>query len=252
MSRKSAINAGLVFLMLGVCCFSADASPDVFVLDPLKDGIIAGTAVSLFAAGQVFQYVSQPPPRAPDPNKLFLLDRITMAENYSGGIDLASDICQYAVLLAPGLLAYGRRIEETAVLGTLYAESVLLAMGIKDILKGLLRRYRPYMYFNDPPDHLLVDKDRFFSFPSGHTTVSFTAASFLTYIFLTWYPDSPWVIPVALGGFSIAAATATLRVLSGQHFVSDVFTGAAIGTICGWIVPYIHSFRNDRPLTQTR
>ena len=146
----------------------------------------------------------------------------------------------------PGILVFGQSGSEILELGVMYLESLFLANGIKDSIKGLFPRYRPYMYGSDPPSELLEDDDRYFSFPSGHTTIAFTGASFLSYVFLKLHPDSPLRLPVVAGGITVAAATAAFRVLSAQHFVTDVITGAVIGSICGIIVPLFHHIGSDR------
>ena len=38
----------------------------------------------------------------------------------------------------------------------------------------------------------------------------------------------------------MAALVASLRVVSGDHFVSDVAAGAALGALIGFGVPYLH------------
>ena len=46
--------------------------------------------------------------------------------------------------------------------------------------------------------------------------------------------------------FGLATTVGIIRMSSGNHFATDVLAGAAIGTICGFIVPFFHSttFRN--------
>jgi undecaprenyl-diphosphatase len=59
------------------------------------------------------------------------------------------------------------------------------------------------------------------SFPSGHAT---TAAALMTALWFLW-PRPLWLYVVA------AALVAASRVITGQHFLSDVVAGAAIGVI---------------------
>jgi membrane-associated phospholipid phosphatase len=107
-------------------------------------------------------------------------------------------------------------------------------------MKAALPRYRPYMYQGSPPAEYLSDPDRYASFPSGHATMAFASAAYLATVFAAYHPDSPLALPVALGGFLVAGATAALRVAAGQHFVTDVLVGAALGTACGVVVPLLH------------
>ena len=63
------------------------------------------------------------------------------------------------------------------------------------------------------------------SFPSGHTATAFVGA----HILFTEYKDvSPWI---GIGGYTVATATATMRILNKKHWVSDVVTGAGIGIL---------------------
>lgn len=63
------------------------------------------------------------------------------------------------------------------------------------------------------------------SFPSGHTAMAFAGAHIL---FKEYRDVSPWI---GIAGYSIAAATGTLRVLNKKHWVSDVVTGAGVGIL---------------------
>jgi membrane-associated phospholipid phosphatase len=61
------------------------------------------------------------------------------------------------------------------------------------------------------------------SFPSGHTATAFVGAHIL---FREYKDVSPWI---GIGGYAVATATGTLRVVNRKHWVSDVVTGAGIG-----------------------
>ena len=94
-------------------------------------------------------------------------------------------------------------------------------------------------------------KDNSFqSFWSGHTSHSFMASVFTGYVFLTRYPNSKLVYPVWLCGLSLAAATGTLRVMSGNHFPTDSMVSAAVGSLIGWLIPRIHKAYNNTVVFQ--
>lgn len=63
------------------------------------------------------------------------------------------------------------------------------------------------------------------SFPSGHTATAFVGAQIL---FREYKDVSLWI---GISGYVVAAGTGTLRVLNKKHWVSDVVTGAGIGTL---------------------
>lgn len=63
------------------------------------------------------------------------------------------------------------------------------------------------------------------SFPSGHTAMAFTNASFL-------HKEYGLVNPAySIGGYSAATLTGLGRNLNNRHWISDVFAGAGIGII---------------------
>jgi membrane-associated phospholipid phosphatase len=37
-----------------------------------------------------------------------------------------------------------------------------------------------------------------------------------------------------------------MRIVSGSHFLSDVFVGAAIGSLYGWLLPFLHTRQNEK------
>ncbi len=63
------------------------------------------------------------------------------------------------------------------------------------------------------------------SFPSGHTATAFVGAHIL---FKEYKDTSPWI---GVGGYAVALATGTLRVMNKKHWVSDVAAGAGIGIL---------------------
>lgn len=98
-------------------------------------------------------------------------------------------------------------------------------------LKMIIGRCRPYKSpnfdaFNFSP--LTTDWD-FHSFPSGHTQVSFTFATFMAILFPR----------LSLPLFAIAALVALSRVVLDYHFLGDTIAGAYIGFL-GVFLAYKH------------
>lgn len=78
------------------------------------------------------------------------------------------------------------------------------------------------------------------SFFSNHTSTAFTIATFTGYTYQLRNPESPLVPWVWGTGLSMAAGVGALRIFAGKHFPSDVLMGAAVGSLCGYLVPKLH------------
>ena len=82
------------------------------------------------------------------------------------------------------------------------------------------------------------------SFFSGHAAFSFTGAALICiHHFENDLIGAPWDALSCVGGYAVAATTATFRVVSDVHYASDVLTGALLGTLVGYGVPLLH-YRN--------
>lgn len=163
---------------------------------------------------------------------------------YSEPLSITSDITQYSAFLSPASLALAAPPEDWFGISLAYAAAGGLSFGTRTLMKMAVERNRPYLYFDDMPDpsstlyeELIADRDD--SFPSGHSIMAFTGAAFTHAVFALRYPDSPYRKASTITAWSLAATTAVLRVASGNHFVSDVLVGSAIGTFFGFAVPYV-------------
>ena len=91
------------------------------------------------------------------------------------------------------------------------------------ILKPMLARIRPFDV--NTAIKLLINKPRDFSFPSGHTSASFTAVSVL------FFRKSKLFVPSLVLAFLISFSRLYLYV----HYPSDVLAGLVLGILCGYI-----------------
>ncbi len=96
-------------------------------------------------------------------------------------------------------------------------EAFGVALGAATLLKFSVPRSRPGDSGN--------------SFPSGHATASFTAAT------LVWRNSGPWL---GVPAFALAAAAGFSRVEAGRHYPSDVLAGAALGVLSAGVVDALH------------
>jgi membrane-associated phospholipid phosphatase len=120
-------------------------------------------------------------------------------------------------------------------------ESVLLANAAAALSDEAARRPRPFLYGDSAPLSERTDGNAGLSFFSGHSAASFAATVALATTLHRRDPSgNSWWIALGVGGLA-STAIATARVLSGNHFPTDVLAGAAVGTGMGAIVPALHA-----------
>ena len=125
------------------------------------------------------------------------------------------------ILLAIVLCCIPKYRKTSIILAAALITDVLLC---NVILKPLVARPRPFLFNSDIK--LLIPPPTDFSFPSGHTAVSFTSA--FTLLFSKnklWIPS---MILASLIGFS--------RLYLYVHYPTDVFAGVLLGLIIGILV----------------
>jgi len=169
--------------------------------------------------------------------------------SYKRYLDIISDNSAYLLALLPVISLIPNIKEENTLLTycIMYSEALLLTFGTTFTLKNAVIRYRPYMYTGNIPDG--KEKDYYKSFPSASAAFSFLSASFLSATFSKEFPESKLKLPVIIGSYSLALTVASLRIVSGAHFLSDVLTSAAISSLYGWLIPALHLKNNNEKLT---
>ena len=220
---------------------------EVFSLSPVKDGILLGTGIVL-SGGDLLLDNALEVNRQKYDGTVYCKDDVNAFDqkfmhSYSKSRDKAADFLLVATMATPAVLAATEK-EEWLTCGVMYAETLLIANGIKELTKLAVNRTRPYMYYDAEtfPEDDVADGDWANSFPSGHSTMAFAAATFTSYTFCKYFPDSKLRIPVVAGSYAMACGVAALRLSSGNHFMSDVLTGAALGSAVGFLVPWVHTF----------
>lgn len=246
--RKIAIAICVFFLLSGGFAEETKKSSffgkgETFQLSVLTDSIILGTGVSLagfdFLCSDILELNRIDIPASFDKDDVSAFDRPFM-NKYSKKVDTLATVLQFGAILSPAILMTTEK-SEWATIGTMYAETLIWAYGLKAFGKFVVNRARPYMYFENPPEDDIEKYDWANSFPSGHTTFSFAGASFTSYVFSKYFPDSKWKWLVTGTSFSVAATTGILRMVSGNHFLTDVLAGATIGSLCGFAIPFFHT-----------
>jgi len=126
-----------------------------------------------------------------------------------------------------GIKARNHRFDQTKYL--LLANASTSA--ITHLLKSLINKERP--------------NGSSYSFPSGHTSFSFTNASVLRKEFQT---TAPWF---SYSGYLFSTTTGTMRMVNNKHWFSDVLVGAGIAMLVTELVYYYEPFKNFNPFKKT-
>ena len=224
-------------------------SNQVFKLDIQKDSILFASALTLLATDLIISNIDNDSTEIVsklDKAEVNKIDRILMRP-YSKKLDLLGTGFELLSAMTPLFLLSTPTTEWTTIAG-MYAETMLFAYGFKEFAKTIFDRPRPYMYFDSFPSSKVAKGDWNSSFFSGHTTLSFAAATFTTYVFCKYKPESKWKIPVIASSYLFATATAGLRLLSGNHFATDVAVGAVVGSITGLLIPFWHYVNPENPM----
>ncbi|MBQ6056247.1 MAG: phosphatase PAP2 family protein [Treponema sp.] len=244
----------LLIFPLSAQSFNIRGSGKVFSLDARTDTLLMLEGAVLSGADLILDNALKANRAEYDFSKVYdksdvnAFDRFFM-NSYSSSLDRAGDLMLVFAMASPCFLAAAEK-DEWFTVGVMYAETLLIANGIKELKKLCVTRARPYMYY-DPstyPEDDLEDGDFANSFPSGHSTMAFAGATFASYTFSKYFPDSPYRYAVTGGSYALALTTAALRIKSGNHFMTDVLTGAVIGSATGFLVPWLHTFNTKNDL----
>lgn len=126
-------------------------------------------------------------------------------------------------------------------------EATLGASAVSSIMTLAAGRPRPYLY-GDPAHPELMkaplstrnSADAALSFLSGHTTMSFAIATSLYVAEHRLHPHSRRPLIVLGAGLAVASFVGVGRIMSGNHFITDVAGGAVVGSSLGVLVSSMH------------
>jgi hypothetical protein len=181
--------------------------------------------------------------------------------SYNAGAERASDIIfpwAMPVIGALMFLDYGPRQWKGYLTDlVIIFESVAVAAAVTHIVRFTTRRPRPFLYLDDAdlsPEKAAgrTTGDATMSFWSGHVSYLVAFGVSTAYIYSLRHgarAPSTWVMWSAM--LALGAASATLQVFAGDHFVSDVLVGAGVGAGIGLLVPMIHPRRKNLQLIPT-
>ncbi|MCY1034371.1 phosphatase PAP2 family protein [Corallococcus sp. BB11-1] len=250
----------------------ASDTPHALRFNWTRDGILTGAAGALWISSEtVFKDDLAPArcrwcDRAPDGT-----DTLNRLDRWGRGIagssaesrkraDTWSNIIGFAGLPL-GLLgaqyvaghATGASGEYFAQDATIMIETAVLASVANQAVKFAVGRERPFVHVLSDADKGLTahPTDNNLSFYSGHTNLAFSlAVSAGTVAALRGYKHQALVWGV---GLPLAASVGLLRMGADKHYLSDVLTGAVIGSAFGVAVPLLlHGRTHDAPSASGR
>ena len=244
--------AGVLFWTQAAHALDLNTTDDFpYALIPATELALAPAGVILLTVGGILETTAEPPTRtdvlALDKNDIPAWDRSAIY-HYSSAANTTSDIGLITMQIAPTLLALSQlprirtRWRNLLTLAAMYSEAAMLTLGATQITKILANRPRPFLY-NDSAPMTAKTESPYKSFFSGHTSTSFCSAVFISTVFADLYPRSPWRFVVIGTSLSIASVTGMMRYFAGKHFPSDILVGAAVGSLFGYVVPYLHRKR---------
>jgi hypothetical protein len=131
-------------------------------------------------------------------------------------------------LATGGILLQRPRVTRTAVH---VAEAVVYTKVVTSAAKGVIGRTRPFatddpLALDDAEEIATAHEE--LAMPSGHTSRAFALASVLSHEFDRWYVSVP--------AYGFATSVGLQRIHSGDHWLTDVVVGAALGYAIGRIV----------------
>jgi membrane-associated phospholipid phosphatase len=152
--------------------------------------------------------------------------------------------------IALGLALYaGGRVAGDGLVTTTGREvvrAVLVSGSLTALMKGAVGRSRPFASPGDAdeysPGHGFLNSARA-SFPSGHTSAAFAAATVLVREMNRTHARTRLILdPLLLSGATFVGFS---RVYDQQHWPSDVVVGAALGAVTGYeVVAHAHGDRS--------
>jgi hypothetical protein len=160
---------------------------------------------------------------------------------------LAGLLVTYPAVVEAGLNAAWSKSSPRvgAEMAMMHLQTLGLTAALVGVSKVAFSRERPYGRLcgselsADSTD--CIDDDRYMSFFSGHASFTFASASTICSQHLRWdlWGGTPAWIPCSTS-YVLAATTALLRSAADRHYVTDIVTGAAVGTAIGWLIPWTH------------
>ena len=126
-----------------------------------------------------------------------------------------------AVMLGVGFIKKDSLMKQH---GWMFLGSLAISGGVTLAMKYAINRPRPFVTY---PDLVQLTEAESPAFPSGHTSMAFSAATSWSLAYPKWYVIAPSMMWASAVGYS--------RMHLGVHYPSDVFVGALVGAGSAWL-----------------
>ena len=119
-------------------------------------------------------------------------------------------------------------------------ETMMFVAAVNNLLSFAVRRPRPLVYDPRTSDSERLRGSAAQAFPAGHVSIAVAMATATTRLLFKRHSGGAGSIAVGIGLHLIAATAAVGRLLSGNHFLTDVLGGIALGGAVGLLIPWLH------------
>jgi hypothetical protein len=168
--------------------------------------------------------------------KVGLIDNAART-SYNGRTAHISDGMALGTALAAGMVTFALPKNQQTQYIQLAVQNVWITANITQTVKMLALRNRPY---TQTPGFVSSKTDDHFSFFSGHSAITATAATTAILMALNQPNMSTWGKAAAYSAGGLALTTAILRIEAGKHYPSDVVTGILVGVAVAVINTKLH------------
>ena len=247
--RVSARLAGsaLGALALVVLASPAQAQGTLEVDSGIAAAITAASLVGTIAVTLALPVTARDDHQAQAETERFGFDQVVRGR-WSTAAHEVSNATLLGALTLP-LVAHGA-VEAPALEDALwlYGETLSTTLLLNTVAKRVVQRPRPYTYGEEGEARSAsAGSDAWVSFYSGHSAMSFAAATSGALAMTLRTDDLQPRLWVWGLGMAAASATATLRVRAGRHYPSDIVVGMLAGVGMGALFPLLHA-GGDVPL----
>ena len=141
-------------------------------------------------------------------------------------------------LLTTGLIKHDKQLQKNAAY---MAGGYLFSAVVTHGLKRTIQRQRPFDKYT-----FIIKRDEggSYSFPSGHTSAAFYAASFLSILYPKWYVIAPSMLWASTVGYA--------RMYQGVHYPTDVLAGAIVGAGSAWVAYKAQQWVNKKKVNKPK